>query len=181
MRQKTTLLTVSLIGAGLVLAGAGCTSNTVTTINTNSDAINTNALPATDNTNTNNTNQANKTTNMNNDELVVTNSGLQYNDTLIGTGDEAKSGQKVTVNYTGTLDDGTKFDSSLDRNQPFSFNLGAGEVIKGWDEGVAGMKVGGKRTLVIPADLGYGAAGAPPVIPANATLHFDVELLSVGQ
>ena len=100
-------------------------------------------------------------------------------DEKVGTGDEAVAGKKVIVNYTGTLIDGTKFDSSYDRNEPFSFNLGAGEVIKGWDQGVAGMKVGGKRKLTIPPSLGYGAQGAGAAIPPNATLVFEVELLKV--
>ncbi len=110
-------------------------------------------------------------------------SGLKYTDTNVGTGAVATSGQKVSVHYTGWLYNngakGAKFDSSLDRGQPFAFGLGAGQVIQGWDEGVAGMKVGGKRTLIIPPALGYGARGAPPVIPPNATLMFDVELLGV--
>ncbi|GAC1351670.1 MAG: FKBP-type peptidyl-prolyl cis-trans isomerase [Polyangiales bacterium] len=105
---------------------------------------------------------------------------LEKQDLVVGTGAEAKSGKRVKVHYTGTLTDGKKFDSSLDRQRPFQFNLGAGEVIRGWDEGVAGMKVGGKRKLTIPADLGYGTAGAPPLIPANATLVFEVELLEVS-
>ena len=112
-------------------------------------------------------------------EEVTTPSGLKYTDVKVGTGAEAKSGQNVSVHYTGTLTDGKKFDSSKDRNQPFNFPLGAGRVIKGWDEGVAGMKVGGVRKLVIPANLGYGASGAGGVIPPNATLLFDVELLDV--
>jgi FKBP-type peptidyl-prolyl cis-trans isomerase FkpA len=98
-----------------------------------------------------------------------------------GQGNQAKSGDKVTVHYTGYLTDGKKFDSSLDRGQPFSFELGAGDVIKGWDQGVAGMKVGEKRKLTIPASLGYGASGVPPIIPANATLVFEVELLGINQ
>ena len=110
---------------------------------------------------------------------VTTPSGLKYTDLQVGTGAVAQAGKTVSVHYTGTLTDGKKFDSSVDRGQPFSFPLGAGRVIKGWDEGVAGMKVGGKRRLVIPPDLGYGARGAPPVIPPNATLVFDVELLDV--
>jgi FKBP-type peptidyl-prolyl cis-trans isomerase FkpA len=105
--------------------------------------------------------------------------GLQYTDDVIGTGAEATPGKTVVVHYTGWLMDGTKFDSSVDRNQPFSFPLGGGQVIKGWDEGVAGMKVGGKRTLVIPPALGYGARGAGNVIPPNATLKFEVQLLDV--
>ena len=111
-------------------------------------------------------------------------SGLQYEDTAVGTGAEAIKGQSVTVHYTGWLfnnaTQGAKFDSSKDRKDPFVFVLGGGMVIKGWDEGVAGMKVGGARTLVIPAALGYGERGAGGVIPPNATLKFDVELLGVS-
>ena len=114
---------------------------------------------------------------------VTTPSGLSYTDEVVGTGPEAKPGQQVSVQYTGWLDEGgqkgKKFDSSRDRNQPFAFPLGGGQVIRGWDEGVAGMKVGGKRTLVIPPELGYGARGAGGVIPPNAKLIFDVELLGV--
>jgi FKBP-type peptidyl-prolyl cis-trans isomerase len=105
--------------------------------------------------------------------------GLQIEEIQVGTGAEAKAGKKVDVHYTGWLTNGKKFDSSLDRGQPFSFELGAGKVIKGWDQGVAGMKVGGKRKLTIPADLGYGARGAGALIPPNATLVFEVELLGV--
>lgn len=105
--------------------------------------------------------------------------GLIMQDLVLGTGAEATTGKKVTVNYSGTLVDGTKFDSSYDRGVPFSFNLGAGEVIKGWDEGFTGMKVGGKRKLTIPPELGYGAQGAGGAIPPNATLIFEVELLKV--
>ena len=104
---------------------------------------------------------------------------LQIDDLEVGTGAEAKPGQMVSVHYVGTLTDGSKFDSSRDRGRPFSFPLGAGRVIQGWDQGVAGMKVGGKRKLTIPPELGYGARGFPPVIPANATLVFEVELLDV--
>lgn len=110
---------------------------------------------------------------------MTTESGLIYEDTTVGTGATATAGQTVTVHYTGWLTNGTKFDSSKDRNQPFSFRLGAGEVIRGWDEGVAGMKVGGTRKLTIPPQLGYGARGAGGVIPPNATLVFEVELLGV--
>ncbi|MEA2692594.1 MAG: FKBP-type peptidyl-prolyl cis-trans isomerase FkpA [Acidobacteriota bacterium] len=110
---------------------------------------------------------------------VVTPSGLRYTDIKVGEGEEAKPGQAVTVHYTGRLTDGTKFDSSLDRKQPFSFKLGAGQVIQGWDQGVAGMKVGGKRKLTIPPGLGYGTQSVGGVIPPNSTLVFDVELLGV--
>ncbi|MPM60037.1 FK506-binding protein [bioreactor metagenome] len=110
-------------------------------------------------------------------------SGLQYHDAVVGEGTQAQAGKTVRVHYTGWLyndgQQGAKFDSSRDRNDPFEFPLGAGMVIKGWDEGVQGMKVGGQRTLVIPAALGYGARGAGGVIPPNATLKFDVELLEV--
>lgn len=110
----------------------------------------------------------------------MTNSGLEYEDLKDGTGDEAKAGDTVEVHYTGTLkSNGKKFDSSLDRGQPFSFKLGAGRVIKGWDEGVAGMKVGGKRKLTIPAKLAYGDRGAGGVIPPGADLVFEVELLKI--
>jgi FKBP-type peptidyl-prolyl cis-trans isomerase FkpA len=111
--------------------------------------------------------------------MPTTPSGLQYDDLTVGEGAAARSGQYVTVHYTGWLADGKKFDSSLDRGDPFAFNLGKGQVIAGWDEGVQGMKVGGKRKLTIPPDLGYGQFGAGGVIPPNATLLFEVELLGV--
>jgi len=104
---------------------------------------------------------------------------LEIIDHEVGTGTEATNGKTVSVHYTGTLTNGSKFDSSLDRNSPFQFVLGGGMVIKGWDQGVLGMKVGGKRRLTIPPDLGYGARGYPPVIPANSTLIFEIELLAV--
>ena len=116
-------------------------------------------------------------------KMTKTDSGLQYRDVKEGTGEKTKKGQTCVVHYTGWLwvDDakGKKFDSSKDRGEPFDFAVGAGQVIKGWDEGVAGMKVGGKRELIIPPDLGYGARGAGGVIPPNATLFFEVELLKV--
>jgi FKBP-type peptidyl-prolyl cis-trans isomerase len=111
---------------------------------------------------------------------VTTQSGLTYEDLATGDGALARSGDEVTVHYTGWLQSGRKFDSSVDRGEPFSFSLGRGNVIAGWDEGVAGMKVGGRRRLTIPPDLGYGPYGAGGVIPPNATLVFEVELLEVG-
>ena len=114
-------------------------------------------------------------------KVITTKSGLKYSDEKEGTGEEAKKGDTVQVHYTGWLKDGTKFDSSKDRGRPFSFVLGAGKVIKGWDEGVAGMKAGGKRKLIIPSDLAYGKRGFPPVIPADAELTFEVELLKVAK
>ncbi|MCC6420651.1 MAG: FKBP-type peptidyl-prolyl cis-trans isomerase [Gemmataceae bacterium] len=112
-------------------------------------------------------------------KVVTTNSGLKYIDEKEGTGPEAKKGDTVVVHYTGWLKDGKKFDSSRDRGTPFSFQLGAGKVIKGWDEGVAGMKVGGQRKLIIPPALAYGERGAGGVIPPNAELTFDVELIRI--
>lgn len=111
--------------------------------------------------------------------MTTTPTGLKIQDVKVGEGAEATSGSTAVVHYTGWLTDGKKFDSSRDRGRPFDFQIGAGQVIPGWDQGVAGMKVGGQRKLVIPADLGYGEMGAPPVIPPGATLVFDVELLEV--
>ena len=113
-------------------------------------------------------------------DIVTTPSGLKYKELSEGTGATPQKGQTVVVHYTGTLEDGTKFDSSRDRNSPFSFKLGLGQVIKGWDEGLSTMKVGGRRELIIPADLGYGVRCAGGVIPPNATLIFDVELLKIS-
>ena len=110
---------------------------------------------------------------------VTTDSGLQFEDVTIGTGDSPKPGDIVIVHYTGSLTDGTKFDSSRDRSDPFAFQIGVGQVIKGWDEGVMSMKVGGRRNLIIPSALAYGARGAGGIIPPHATLNFDVELLEV--
>jgi FKBP-type peptidyl-prolyl cis-trans isomerase len=117
-------------------------------------------------------------------EIITTSTGLQYIDTLVGEGAEAKGGEKVTVHYTGWLynnrEKGKKFDSSVDRGEPFKFPLGAGRVIAGWDQGVKGMKIGGKRTLILKPELGYGARGAGGAIPPNAMLIFDVELLELN-
>jgi peptidylprolyl isomerase len=113
-------------------------------------------------------------------DQVTTPSGLQYTDQVAGDGPSPTPGQVVTVHYTGTFPDGRKFDSSRDRNQPFKFTIGRSQVIQGWDEGVMSMKVGGRRLLTIPSDLAYGSRGAGGVIPPNATLLFDVELLGVG-
>ncbi|MFN2531137.1 MAG: FKBP-type peptidyl-prolyl cis-trans isomerase [Pyrinomonadaceae bacterium] len=110
---------------------------------------------------------------------VITGSGLKYVDYVVGTGPSPKMGQMLTVNYTGTLENGKKFDSSLDHGRPFEFRIGTGSVIKGWDEGLMSMRVGGRRKLIVPSALGYGQRGSPPDIPANATLIFDVELLNV--
>ncbi|MDB9316362.1 FKBP-type peptidyl-prolyl cis-trans isomerase [Nodularia spumigena] len=113
------------------------------------------------------------------DNVVTTPSGLKYIELEEGTGATPERGQTVVVHYTGTLENGNKFDSSRDRNSPFEFKIGTGQVIKGWDEGLSTMKVGGRRQLIIPAELGYGSRGAGGVIPPNATLLFDVELLDV--
>jgi peptidylprolyl isomerase len=115
----------------------------------------------------------------NNENQVTTASGLKYVEIAEGSGESPAKGQTVSVHYTGTLENGKKFDSSRDRNQAFEFQIGEGQVIKGWDEGLSTMKVGGRRKLIIPADLGYGARGAGGVIPPNATLVFDVELLKI--
>jgi peptidylprolyl isomerase len=121
------------------------------------------------------TNEMSQQTNQGN--IQTTPSGLQYEEIQVGTGPNPQPGQQVTVHYTGWLKDGAKFDSSVDRGRPFDFTIGKGQVIKGWDEGVMSMKVGGKRRLIIPPELGYGQRGAPGAIPPNATLVFEVELL----
>ncbi|MGF1676493.1 MAG: FKBP-type peptidyl-prolyl cis-trans isomerase [Rivularia sp. (in: cyanobacteria)] len=139
----------------------------------------TQASPASTTVTENNTPKASNN-NMSDEKVVTTPSGLKYEVLEEGTGATPKSGQTVSVHYTGTLEDGTKFDSSRDRGQPFQFQIGQGQVIKGWDEGLSTMKVGDRRKLTIPPELGYGSRGAGGVIPPNATLIFDVELLGVS-
>lgn len=153
-----------LAGFAVVLLSAACVKKEETAPNTGANPFSKKmeAAPMTD---------GNETT---------TPSGLKYVDTEVGSGESPSAGKTVTVHYTGTLTDGSKFDSSVDRGQPFQFTIGVGQVIKGWDEGVMSMKVGGKRKLIIPPALGYGASGAGGVIPPNATLLFDVELLGVN-
>jgi len=143
-------------------------------------ALDTKANPIVDNTRLIAMNTGSDSEQTTGNDTVTTPSGLKYVEIKEGDGATPKTGQTVVVHYTGTLEDGTKFDSSRDRNQPFSFKLGVGQVIKGWDEGLSTMKVGGRRQLIIPPELGYGARGAGGVIPPNAKLIFDVELLRIS-
>ncbi|HEY9798472.1 MAG TPA: FKBP-type peptidyl-prolyl cis-trans isomerase [Leptolyngbyaceae cyanobacterium] len=143
-------------------------------------ALDTKANPIVDNTRLIAMNTGSDSEQTTGNDTVTTPSGLKYVEINEGNGATPKTGQTVVVHYTGTLEDGTKFDSSRDRNQPFSFKLGVGQVIKGWDEGLSTMKVGGRRQLIIPPELGYGARGAGGVIPPNAKLIFDVELLRIS-
>jgi peptidylprolyl isomerase len=176
--HKTIVLILSV-----ALVGAGCSEEATTEGNTNASETNTSQ------TQQEVTIESTKEETMEKDlyvpaedttGFVETDSGLKYKNYSEGEGPEATSGDLVSVHYTGTLADGTKFDSSVDRGQPFQFNLGAGMVIKGWDEGVAGMKIGGTRVLVIPAELGYGDRGAGGAIPPGAELHFQVELIKIS-
>lgn len=153
-----------------LIAVAGCQESKTSSGTTSSSATTTASGAVTPEPSGTDANAAKETTMAN---------GLKYQDLTVGNGALAETGSSVSVHYTGWLTDGTKFDSSVDRGTPFSFRLGAGQVIRGWDEGVKGMRVGGKRKLTIPPDLGYGAQGASGVIPPNATLVFDVELLDV--
>jgi FKBP-type peptidyl-prolyl cis-trans isomerase len=164
IKRRTMLALGGLLFAGLILGACGSNTPTPTLIPipTTAPTLSTGANPGAGGGNE-----------------ITTASGLKYIDNKVGDGAVAVAGRTVVVHYTGYLKDGTKFDSSVDRGQPFNFPLGGGRVIKGWDEGVAGMKVGGKRRLIIPSNLGYGPNGYPPVIPPNAELTFDVELLEV--
>jgi peptidylprolyl isomerase len=163
---------LSRVGVALALAGFAAAITTQTTAQTTAPTKPGSSAPV-----------AAATPTKKDSKVMTTASGLQMEDTKVGTGAEAKAGVTVTVHYTGWLLEngarGKKFDSSVDRGEPFKFPLGGGRVIKGWDEGVQGMKVGGKRTLTIPPELGYGARGAGAVIPPGATLVFEVELLGV--
>jgi len=152
-----------------VLAVAGCKENGSTTSSSSAEGSSTSTPPAVSSTPAEGTASGD----------IVTRSGLRYRDDVVGQGAEATNGRQVSVLYTGTLVNGTQFDSNQDRTHPLQFVLGAGRVIEGWEEGIKGMKVGGRRHLVIPSNLGYGAQGYPPDIPGNATLIFDVELLDV--
>jgi peptidylprolyl isomerase len=161
-------LAVAVTGCQQPQGGASATSGTTSSTSTTSTS-----------TSTTSTTQTTATSDGAASKEITMPNGLKYVDLKVGDGAIAESGQSATVHYTGWLTDGTKFDSSLDAGKPFTFRLGAGQVIRGWDEGVKGMRVGGKRKLTIPPDLGYGARGAGGVIPPNATLVFDVELLEL--
>ena len=176
MKQGISIIVFVVLGAAIIAAGAWYVSSGALTNNRGATNTQTNTqtttAPSVDTTQKVDT-QTKSSTSSSMDTLKIV-------DTTVGTGTIAENGDTVTVNYVGKLDDGTTFDSSFSRNQPFDFPLGAGQVIKGWDLGVLGMKVGGTRELTIPSELGYGANGYPPVIPPNATLHFTVTLLSVS-
>ncbi len=170
------------LSAGFVLLCVvvlGCAQISTEAPQTTATENTTQASPASDTVTEKNTLKASDKK-MSDEKVVTTPSGLKYEVIVEGDGETPQKGQTVTVHYTGTLEDGTKFDSSRDRNQPFQFTIGVGQVIKGWDEGLSTMKVGDRRKLIIPPELGYGSSGAGGVIPPDATLIFDVELLGVS-
>jgi FKBP-type peptidyl-prolyl cis-trans isomerase len=178
MKQGVLIIIFVVLGAVIIAGGAWYVNSGALTNNSGATNSQATAAPSADaaqaaGTQTANTQQTNSST------TKPMDTNLKIVDTTVGTGTVAANGDTVTVNYIGKLDDGSTFDSSFSRNQPFSFVLGVQQVIKGWDLGVLGMKVGGTRELTIPSDLGYGASGHPPVIPPNATLHFTVTLLAV--
>ncbi len=180
-KATPTLWAVLLAAATVGCQQTGTTGSTTTSTGATSSSTSSETTPGTTTTTTTTEGAGTTTTTTTTaggPEVSLPN-GLKYVDEKVGDGSLAEKGMTASVHYTGWLTDGTKFDSSLDRGQPFPFQLGAGSVIRGWDEGVVGMRVGGKRKLMIPSALGYGERGYPPVIPPNADLVFDVELLGV--
>jgi FKBP-type peptidyl-prolyl cis-trans isomerase len=178
MKQGILIAMFVVVGAVIIAGGAWYVNSGALTNNSGATNTQTAEASSADTAQTAGTQTADTQTNSSTTKSMDTN--LKIVDTTVGTGAVAENGETVTVNYVGKLDDGSTFDSSFSRNKPFDFVLGAGRVIKGWDLGVLGMKVGGTRELTIPSDLGYGANGYPPVIPGNATLHFTVTLLAVS-
>jgi FKBP-type peptidyl-prolyl cis-trans isomerase len=186
MKKSMLVMTCGLL-SGAAMMVVGCSQGDQSAVKTDQSTTNTPAAPSAAEVSTlkpvgpSATQPAAVSVPVANPQPRITASGLGIIEVAEGNGPVAKAGDNVAVNYTGKLADGTKFDSSYDRNEPIQFPLGAGHVIKGWDEGIAGMKVGGKRKLIIPPDLGYGATGTPGgPIPPNATLYFDVELMAIN-